>query len=278
MNSPSNSDVVYLDDSLEFNDQDDRLRSSADSSAAGSASRRMDRESLSRLPATHLIRHFLLFAFAVLFLLTMARAGYTLWQMGNVESIGVLTSVFLMGLRFDLALVGILLAVPVFIVPLLAMTRFTRGIGKFLSITWMILAIAAVLLFELLTPYAIQQQGLRPDLSVVSTMGDPVNLLSQLWSKYIIPAVVGIILSILIFVAFIARLDSKRFLRHPIKVIPALLVSFLGLAICIVAATGSANPPGLGFGPQEAQVSGSQVVNEITMNTPFKTVYSLLPR
>lgn len=274
MNSSSNNDVIYLDESGRHDgaDQQDILR---DSPVAANADRRLDRESLSKLPATHLIRHFLLFAFAVLFLLTMVRAGYTLWQMDKVESIGVLVSVFLMGLRFDLALVGMLLAVPVFIVPLLAMTRFTRRFGKYLSTIWMILALAAVLMFELLTPYTLQQQGLRPDLAAMAAMGDPVNLLSQLWSKFIIPAVVGIILSILVFVAFIARLDRKRFLRHPIKVIPALCLSILGLAVCIVAATGSANPPGLGFGPQEAQVSANPVINEITMNSTFKTVHSL---
>ncbi len=286
MNSSSNNNVINLDESGRYDgdsqdylddyqyEDGDSLHGSA--SAAGKTSQRLDREALSKLPVSHLIRHFLLFAFAVLFLLTMARAGYTLWQMGNVESVGVLISVFLMGLRFDLALVGILLAVPVFFVPLLAMSRFTRGIGRFLSITWMILALAAVLLFELLTPYTLQQQGMRPDLAVVGALGDPVDLLSQLWSKYIIPAVIGIVLSLLVFIAFITRLDSNRFLRHPLRAIPALCLSFLGLAVCIVAATGSANPPGLGFGPHEAQISSSQVVNEITMNTPFKMVHSLL--
>lgn len=289
MNSPSNADSTYpdnpqyLDQHLIDDDLDDQLAgtgrhssSKADANRNTRAHKAVDRDALSRLPASHLIRHFLLFAFAVLFLLTMARAGYTLWQMGKVESVGVLISSFLMGLRFDLALIGMLLAVPVFIVPLLAMTRHTKGIGKFFSITWMILALAAVLLLELLTPYTLQQQGLRPDLAVVGAMGDPLNLFSQLWSKYIIPAVIGLVLSLLIFIAFIARLDSKRFLRHPIKVIPAICISIVGLLICVIAATGSANPPGLGFSPESAQVSQDKTVNEITMNTPFKTIHSLL--
>lgn len=266
MNSPSNEDFNYPDDPQHFDgrdrqrqdqyliddDLDDQLAagggepvSKAEAKANAKASKTVDRESLSRLPGSHLIRHFLLFAFAVLFLLTMARAGYTLWQMSKVESVGVLVSSFLMGLRFDLALVGILLAVPVFIVPLLAMTRYTLRIGKFFSITWMILALAAVLLMELLTPYTLQQQGLRPDLAVVGAMGNPLDLLSQLWSKFIIPAVIGLVLSLLIFIAFIARLDVKRFLRHPIRVVPALCISVIGLVICVIAATGSVNPPAL---------------------------------
>ena len=285
MNSTTNDDLIYHDDSGRFDgsanqqmNQQQTAGHSGDLADANAKKRKLvDRESMSRLPATHLIRHFLLFAFAVLFLLTMARAGYTLWHIAKVESVGVLISSFLMGLRFDLALIGMLLAVPVFVVPLLSLTRFTKGLGKFFSITWLILALALVLLLELLTPYTLAQQGLRPDVSVLGSLGNPVDLLSQLWSKYIIPAVVGLVLSILVFIAFIARLDSKRLLRHPIRIIPGILLSLLGLAVCVIAAMASANPPGLGFGPQNAEVSQDATVNEITMNTPFKTVHSLLP-
>lgn len=292
MNSPSNEEFTYPNEPDHFDDRDRKPQEQHliedDQLAAGGrepvgkakvktlARKAVDRESLSRLPVSHLIRHFLLFAFAILFLLTMARAGYTLWQMSKVENVGVLISSFLMGLRYDLATVGMLLAVPVFVVPLLAMTPYTRGIAKFFSITWMILALAAVLLMELLTPYTLQQQGLRPDLAVVGAMGNPIDLLSQLWSKFIIPAVIGLILSLLIFIAFIARLDGKRFLRHPVRVVPAICLSILGLFVCVLAATGSASPPGLGFSPESAQVSQNKTVNDITMNTPFKTIHSLL--
>lgn len=287
----SNSDVIYLDESGNFDGSGSRSGSDtgayaeaggedtpAQKAGAGvKKSKRLDRDYLSRLPISHLIRHFLLLAFALIFLLTTARAGYLLWQMGSVESVGELVSSFLMGLRFDIALVGLLLAVPVLIVPLLAMFGATRGLAKFFSITWMILALAVVLLLELITPYTLQQQGLRPDLSVLTAIGDPVALLSQLWSKYIIPALIGILLAGMVFWAFIARLDVKRFLRHPVRVLPALCVALIGCALCVLAAKGSVAPPGLTFGQHNALVAQESVINEITSNTVFKTAQSLLP-
>jgi len=213
------------------------------------------REALSRLPIGHLIRHYLLFAFAVLFLLTLARAGYNIWQLHMFEDVNTLLSSFLFGLRFDVALIGILLAVPVFIVPLLAMFRWTRMIAKGFSILWLILALAVVLLLELITPYTVQTAGLRPDLAVLTEMGNPVDVLAQLWSKYIIPASIGVLLALLIFIAFWSRLETTRFLRHPVKKLPAIAMSILGLALCLYAARSSINPITDTLTPQHALIS-----------------------
>ena len=57
----------------------------------------------------HLVRHYLLFVFVVVFLLTLARAAYNLWQFDKVVEANVLIPSFLQGLRFDLALIGMVL-------------------------------------------------------------------------------------------------------------------------------------------------------------------------
>jgi len=235
------------------------------------------REALSRLPIGHLIRHYLLFAFAVLFLLTLARAGYNIWQLHMFEDVNTLLSSFLFGLRFDVALIGILLAVPVFIVPLLAMFRWTRMIAKGFSILWLILALAVVLLLELITPYTVQTAGLRPDLAVLTEMGNPVDVLAQLWSKYIIPASIGVLLALLIFIAFWSRLETTRFLRHPVKKLPAIAMSILGLALCLYAARSSINPITDTLTPQHALISAETTVNELTLNSAYKSLFSVMP-
>jgi len=277
---PNSPDRFQSDDTSAYEYVEGEETGDHDATAAKPAKvkkARLDRNYLSRVPISHLIRHFLLFAFSILFLQTTARAGYTLWKMGEVATVSELIAVFLSGLRFDVALIGLLLAVPVFVVPLLAMFRPLRGVARFFSLTWMILAIAAVLILELFTPYTLHTQGLRPDLGVAQGLGDPVTLLSQLWSTYIIPAIVGIVLAILMFWAFIARLDIKRFLKHPVRVWPALALSLVGLALCVVAMKGTLNPPGLLFGAEGALVSKSTLINEIAGNTGYKTLAPFIP-
>jgi len=235
------------------------------------------REALSRLPIGHLIRHYLLFAFAILFLLTLARAGYNIWQLHMFEDSKTLLSSFLFGLRFDVALIGMLLAVPVFIVPLLAMFKWTRAIAKGFSILWLILALMLVLLLELITPYTVQTAGLRPDLAVLTEMGNPLDVLAQLWSKYIIPASIGVVLALLIFIAFWSRLETSRFLRHPVKKLPAIAMSILGLALCLYAARSSINPITDTLTPQHAAISAETTVNELTLNSAYKSLFSVMP-
>ena len=124
----------------------------------------------STLPSTHLLRHCLLFGLVVLFLLTMIRAGYSLWQFPTLLETQSWYSVLLTGLRFDLALIGALLLVPVVIGSVLGMIGVTRLIAKSLLIIWFLFALGYVLLTELMTPYFMLEKGVRPDLAVLAEL------------------------------------------------------------------------------------------------------------
>ncbi len=246
--------------------------------STGSTAKHLDRKVLARLPASHLYRHFLLIAVLTLFLLTLARAGYMLWQLVRYDETATMLSSFVTGFRFDLAMLGIVLALPVFVVPLLAMFRPILPIARFLSLAWMLLVFLAIVLLELVTPYTLQESGLRPDVSVLTELGNPVDVLAKLWTSYIIPAVIGVFLATLIYAAFWARLDMPRFLRHPIKAIPAICLSIIGLALCLFAATSSINPTESVLTPHASLISADSVVNEIAGNSLYKTLYGLLVR
>lgn len=223
----------------------------------------------------HLVRHYLLFVFVVVFLLTLARAAYNLWQFDKVVEANVLIPSFLQGLRFDLALIGMVLAVPVFVVPLLGMFRGTRALGRAFSLAWLFLGLMLILAMELITPYFMQEQGLRPDMGVLTAIKDPVLLLSQLWSRHLIPAVIGLILMVLILIAFWNRLEPSRFLRYPVKAIPAVCLSVLGLALCVLAVRSSVDLNAPGMGPHTSLISKDAMVNEITLNSTYKSLYSV---
>lgn len=235
--------------------------------------KRLDRSALARLPASHLLRHFLLFALTTLCLLTLTRAGFTLWQLARYEDTPTMLSSFLTGLRFDVAMLGVVMVVPVFIVPLLSMFRPMLGLARFFSLAWMLVAFLGILLLELVTPYTLLESGLRPDINVLRELGNPLDVLAKLWSTHIIPAIIGVFLITLIFIAFWARLDMPRFLRHPLKIFPAICLAIVGLALCLFAAASSINPLESVMTPHASLISADAVVNEITSNSLYKTLY-----
>jgi len=106
------------------------------------------------LPASHLVRQYFLFVLTVIFLLTMVRAGYALWKFPELEETQAFVPLFLQGLRFDLALIGIICLIPVVVGSLLSMTRLTRGLAKFVISAVLFAGLVVIVLLELITPAA----------------------------------------------------------------------------------------------------------------------------
>ncbi len=182
----------------------------------------------STLPSTHLLRHFVLFSLVVLFLLTMARTGYALWQFPALLDSKSWLEIFVTGLRYDLALIGGLLILPVIITPFLGMLGITRLLSKSLLFIWLLFALGYVLFTELITPYFLMEQSVRPDLSTFAALKNPLLIASNFVSANVIPAVIGIILAVLIFIAFIRRLELQRLLRYRLSVGSSLALIILG--------------------------------------------------
>ena len=181
----------------------------------------------STLPATHLLRHFLLFLLTVMFLLTLIRAAYGLWQYPKLAETDALVPLFVQGLRFDLALVGIICLIPVVAGSLLAALTATRSLAKLLITVFLVGGLLLILLMELLTPWFVQTVGLRPDLELLAGVEHPMAVLQSVVAANAIPLSVAALLCILILIAFWSRLEPKRFLRYRLSLFSGL---FLGLA------------------------------------------------
>lgn len=229
----------------------------------------------SRLSVTHLIYHFLLFVLTVLLLLTLIRAGFNLWQLGHIDNISTLVSSFIQGFRFDFATVGILLLPAIVIIPLLAMFGVTVGLARILSPLWLILSLAFILVMELITPYFLYTEALRPDMHAISNVGDMTTVTTEIRNQFLIPLALGVLLLLLMLYAFWARMETNRFLRFPVAKLPALLLSIIGLVLCVIAARSNINPTAPALGPDAALISQEPIVNEISMNSAFKTLHGL---
>jgi hypothetical protein len=229
----------------------------------------------STLPATHLLRHFVLFALTIIFLLTMIRAAYGLWQFPKVMEADALVDIFIMGVRFDLALIGYILLIPVVLGSLLGMFDSTRLLAKWLVPGWLIAGLLFILLAELVTPYFVAEQGLRPDIPLLSAVEKPLAALKTVWSEHLIPAVIGVVLAVLILIAFWSRLETSRLLRYRLSRLSAMLLAIVGGAGCLLAIWSGVDPRQPALSPGSGLISADATVNDIASNTAFKTLYSI---
>jgi len=228
------------------------------------------------IPSTHLLRHFVLFAFVALFLLTMIRAGYGLWQFPAVLESEAWYSLFLTGLRYDLALIGGLLLVPMIVGPLLGMLGVTRLIAKSFLIIWLVGALGYILVTEYITPYFILESGIRPDLAVLAVTEEPIIAAMGFVSAHFVPALIGILLMLMIFLAYARRLEITRLLAYRLSVGSSIALLILGSAVCLLAIRSEYDPGKPALSPGHSLISKQTLINEISMNTGYKIAYSTI--
>lgn len=225
------------------------------------------------LPATHLLRQFLLFALTVLFLSLAARAGYALWRFPAVEEAGAPLALFVTGLRYDLSLVGTLCLAPLVLGSLLAMFDATRALAKALVLLCLVGGLVFVLGTELVTPHFLDAIGARPD---AASFADPFDLglrLAERVRAQPLPAAIGAALALLILVAYLLRVERGRLLRYRLSRPSALALAVLGGTACLVAARSEFDPFAPALSAEDARLGGPPLVDEIALNSAWKTLW-----
>jgi len=229
----------------------------------------------STLSATHLMRQLLLFALTIIFLLTVVRAAYGLWQFPRLEETNAYVELFVQGLRFDLALVGLICLIPVALGTLFAIIKPTLPLAKFIITFFMIVGLVLILLLEMITPWFIHTQGVRPDINVLMDIKSPIDTLKTAVVGNPIPAGIAAVLCILILIAFWLRLENHRFLRYRVSFLTGLPFLFVGCLLCVVAIWSTPDLRKTAFSPADSLISADTTVNDLAMNTTYKFLYSL---
>ena len=224
------------------------------------------------LPATHLFRRFALFALTVVFLLTTLRAGHALWRFTEVEESGALVQVFLQGLRFDLALVGLVCLVPVVLGSLLGMFAPTRRLARALVVAFLVIGLVLVLLAELVTPWFLAEAGARPGVVELAAVDDPLRATVAAVRAHPVVAGLGAALAVLVTIAFWARLEVSRLLRFPLSKGSAVALAVLGAAACTLAIWSGPVLERAPLSPRDASITEDATVNELVMNSAWKTL------
>jgi len=230
----------------------------------------------SRLSAGHLLGHLALFTFIGIFLLTMIRAAYVLWQFQKISDSNTLVDVFVMGLRYDLALMAILMLPVLVLGSVFGMLNATRKFARFVVVFLLMLGMLFLLMTELVTPSFIVEQGVRPDLPVFAAIKDPISWLTQLWSSYMIPVILGLILVLFIVIAYWARLEVSRLFRFALAPMSTIALLIVGVAVCSLAIYSGIDPAQPPLSPTTGLISTETLINEIALNTGYKLLYSFV--
>jgi phosphoglycerol transferase MdoB-like AlkP superfamily enzyme len=172
------------------------------------------------------------FAWRMVITLTMCRAIFVAWQWQRVIDADMLGSVFAQGLRSDLVILGLMLAIPALCFPVLASNRFLVPAWRSLLRICLPLALLLIVFMECSTPSFVDQFDSRPNILFFEYLNHPREVAAALWAAYKIPIILAVIV-----VTAITWVNSRQIgkLVQPIRptgVVPAILVTPLLLVVC----------------------------------------------
>jgi phosphoglycerol transferase MdoB-like AlkP superfamily enzyme len=212
------------------------------------------------------------FSWCILAVLAISRLILVAWQWDRVVDADMLASVFLQGLRFDLVLTGLLVAIPVLLFPILASNRLLLPAWRVLLRAGLPLALMAVIFMECSTPSFIDQFDSRPNILFLEYLNRPREVGATLWSAYLLP-----IVGALILVGAVGWFSFRRFRRlvlpiEPTGILPALLVTPFLLVICVamIRSTMDHRP----VNPSSVALSADPLANDLALNSTYTVLYA----
>jgi len=208
----------------------------------------------------------------VLLITGLSRAALVSLWYSRVENSDALSFVLMQGLRFDLVLLGMLLAPVVVLIPLLASSSYTFASWKQFLAIYVALIIMIVAFMEMATPSFAQQFDARPNVLFFEYIGHPKELLGTLWGAYRIQIVAGI--PIVALVGFAMHRIVISLLRPasplPLAVAIPLSVLLLFASVAFARSTLDHRP----VNPSTVARTNDSLVNDLALNSTYSVAYA----
>lgn len=212
------------------------------------------------------------FAWRAIVILTVCRFVFVAWQWQRVIAADMLASIFVQGIRFDLVLVGLMLAVPVLLFPVLASNRFLVPAWRRMLQVLLPLVLMLIVFMECSTPSFVDQFDSRPNILFLEYLNHPREVALTLWAAYKIPILVALLL-----VSLLTWINGRQIRRlvvpiEPTGFLPALLVSPFLILVCLgmIRSTLDHRP----VSPSTVALSTDPLVNELALNSTYTLLYA----
>lgn len=134
--------------------------------------------------ALEYLRPLALFAATAMIFLSVARALLVIWQFDRVRAAEMFRTVFVQGVRFDLVLVGFLIAIPALILWMFVTTAPMARVGGRLLRAYLVACFAAIAFMEFATPSFVNQYDSRPNQLFVDYLIYPKEVARTLAAGY----------------------------------------------------------------------------------------------
>jgi len=198
---------------------------------------------------------------------------FVTWQWQRVIDADMLGSVLVQGLRFDFVLLGLFLAIPVLLFPLLASNRFLVPAWRSLLSICLPVALLLLLFMECSTPSFVDQFDSRPNILFFEYLNHPREVGATLWAAYKLPIIVAVFV-VTLFTWVNAKQIGK--LARPIQptgILPALLVTPLLLLVCFGIIRSTTDHRAVN--PSTVALSSDPLVNELALSSAYTALYAL---
>ncbi len=207
-----------------------------------------------------------------LVLLSLCRIGLVIWLYDRVAKTDLLWHVLLQGIRADIIVIGLLLLLPVLLVPLASM----RGLGKLwfgFSYYWCLTALVLLVFMELATPAFLLQYDVRPNRLFVEYLKYPKEVLSTLWFGFRMPVVLGVLATLALswLMRRIFRAGNCSLSRWSI----VKTVGLWGLALLLLFAGIRSTTEHRPANPALFAITSDAMVNSLVISSAYSVLYAI---
>lgn len=138
------------------------------------------------------------FCLVSLVFLSLARLGFVVWKWDRVTAVHGLWKVLGSGVRMDVMLLSIALALPALISLVLPSKDKIRYIWHHIQSVWLTAYAALIVFMELATPSFVDQFSVRPNRLFFEYLNHPQEVFSTLWVSYKIALILATVLMALV--------------------------------------------------------------------------------
>ena len=221
---------------------------------------------------TTALRPLISFGWRMLLTLTVCRIVFVSWQWQRVVDADMLGTVFIQGLRFDMVLLGLMLAIPVVCFPVLASNRFLVPAWRALLKVCLPLALLLIIFMECSTPSFVDQFDSRPNMLFLEYLNHPKEVGATLWAAYKLPILFAVLIVSTITWYSARQIGSLVKNIQPTGIIPAIFVAPLLMLVCVglIRSTLDHRP----VNPSTVALSTDPLVNDLALNSTYTALYA----
>ena len=219
------------------------------------------------------LRPFVFTIVLCLALASLSRILLSVWLFDRLAATDGLTFVLLQGIRFDLVALGMLLAIPMALTPLVSTVRPLHGPWFRLLRFYLAAVVGLWVLMEVATPPFIMEYDVRPNLLFVEYLEYPREVFSMLFVGYKIELLAALItLPAIVWPAY-SRLKKLTTAAPRSVAWSAIPLAFVALLVCTAAARSTldhrpVNPSTVAFSPDT-------LVNSLPLNSLYSVAYAV---